>query len=169
MLTEQCYTILGIKPNASIEQVKKAYRKRAKQFHPDKNKAEDAMEKFQLINEAYHTLLKRIEFPEISEEEIIEDYKKYGTSIRNKTYNGNYHPNIHNNNHNDDDYKPNLTTNDKYMYYIFVLIGINMLVIGIKKLFLVKWEGMDNLTGVITSVLFLFIIIYGWNVMKKSK
>lgn len=50
------YDILGVKKGASEEEIKKAYRKKALKFHPDRNKAEDAEEKFKEINEAYQVL-----------------------------------------------------------------------------------------------------------------
>ncbi len=52
------YQILGLTPNATREQIKKAYRRKAKLFHPDINKASDAKEQFILINEAYEFLLR---------------------------------------------------------------------------------------------------------------
>lgn len=47
------YEILGISSNATKEEIKKAYRKLALQYHPDKNKSTDAHERFIEINEAY--------------------------------------------------------------------------------------------------------------------
>ncbi len=47
------YDILGVSKGASADEVKKAYRKLALQWHPDKNKAADANDKFKEINEAY--------------------------------------------------------------------------------------------------------------------
>jgi len=42
--------------NSSSDEVKKAYFKKAKEFHPDVNKNSGAKEKFSEINEAYETL-----------------------------------------------------------------------------------------------------------------
>lgn len=47
------YDILGVSKNASVDEIKKAYRKLALEWHPDRNKAAGANEKFKEINEAY--------------------------------------------------------------------------------------------------------------------
>lgn len=47
------YETLGVNPNADKQTIKKAYRKLALEFHPDRNKSPDAHEKFIEINEAY--------------------------------------------------------------------------------------------------------------------
>lgn len=50
------YEILGVSRNASQEEIKKAYRRLALQWHPDRNKSPEAEEKFKEINEAYEVL-----------------------------------------------------------------------------------------------------------------
>lgn len=50
------YEVLGIDKSASEQEIKKAYRKLAKQYHPDVNKAPDAEAKFKEVNEAYEVL-----------------------------------------------------------------------------------------------------------------
>ena len=50
------YDILGIDKNADETQIKKAYRKLALKFHPDKNKAKSAEEAFKKVNQAFCVL-----------------------------------------------------------------------------------------------------------------
>jgi len=50
------YEVLGVFKNASKDEIKDAYRKLAMQYHPDRNKAPDAEEKFKEISEAYAVL-----------------------------------------------------------------------------------------------------------------
>jgi len=50
------YKILGVARDASPEEIKRAYRRLAKQWHPDVNKSPEAEAKFKEINEAYESL-----------------------------------------------------------------------------------------------------------------
>ena len=50
------YDILGVKPDASEAEIKAAYRKLARQYHPDKNKEAGAEDRFKAINEANEVL-----------------------------------------------------------------------------------------------------------------
>eukprot|EP00043_Microstomoeca_roanoka_P018126 m.192734 g.192734 ORF g.192734 m.192734 type:complete len:384 (-) comp16771_c0_seq16:178-1329(-) len=50
------YDTLGVSPSASDDELKKAYRKLAMKWHPDRNKAPGANEKFQSISQAYDVL-----------------------------------------------------------------------------------------------------------------
>lgn len=64
------YKILGVSRDASEEEIKKAYRRLAFQYHPDRNKDPGAEEKFKEINEAYEVL---------SDPEKRAAYDRFGT------------------------------------------------------------------------------------------
>jgi molecular chaperone DnaJ len=50
------YEILGVEAGASEDEIKRAYRKLAMEYHPDRNRAADAEEKFKELSEAYDVL-----------------------------------------------------------------------------------------------------------------
>ena len=53
---EDYYKTLGVARDAAADEVKRAYRKLAQQWHPDRNKEAEAAEKFSKVNEAYEVL-----------------------------------------------------------------------------------------------------------------
>jgi DnaJ-class molecular chaperone len=57
MATQTPYEVLGVKPDASAEEIRKSYRKLAKQFHPDLNPGKpEAEERFKAVSAAYDLL-----------------------------------------------------------------------------------------------------------------
>jgi DnaJ family protein A protein 2 len=71
------YQRLGLDKKASAEEIKKAYRKLALQFHPDKNPSPDAKQKFQEISQAYEIL---------SDPEKRERYDRFGLDGMNEQH-----------------------------------------------------------------------------------
>ena len=74
------YKILGLKPGATLDQIKKAYRKKARLYHPDLNTRKDAAEIFISVNEAYEYLSekqKKLSDNSISQEEITKAWIRY--------------------------------------------------------------------------------------------
>ena len=63
------YKVLGLAKGAGEDEIKKAYRKLALKFHPDKNKSAGAEERFKEIAEAYEVL---------SDKKKREIYDQYG-------------------------------------------------------------------------------------------
>jgi DnaJ-class molecular chaperone len=51
------YAALGLASSATLADVKKAYRQKAAFYHPDRNDAEDAADKFRRVQEAYDVLV----------------------------------------------------------------------------------------------------------------
>ena len=50
------YEVLGVKRDASADEIKRAYRKLARKYHPDVSKEQDATQRFQELSEAYEVL-----------------------------------------------------------------------------------------------------------------
>jgi len=73
---QDSYEILGISPTATADAIKAAYRKRAAQYHPDKNPSADASLRFREIQEAYEVLsdpARRKAYDEYRQRNLIED------------------------------------------------------------------------------------------------
>nr|XP_047925312.1 dnaJ homolog subfamily B member 12 [Anser cygnoides]XP_047925313.1 dnaJ homolog subfamily B member 12 [Anser cygnoides] len=86
---KQCkdyYEILGVNREASDEDLKKAYRKLALKFHPDKNHAPGATEAFKAIGNAYAVL---------SNPEKRKQYDQYGDEKLNPARHGHSHSDFH--------------------------------------------------------------------------
>jgi curved DNA-binding protein len=71
-MAKSLYTTLGISEKSSPEEIKKAYRKLARKYHPDVNKDEEAIDKFKEINAAYEVL---------SDKQKKDEYDMYGDQM----------------------------------------------------------------------------------------
>jgi molecular chaperone DnaJ len=79
MTKRDYYEVLGLGKNASTEEIKSAYRKLAKQYHPDVSKDKDAEEKFKELSEAYEVLI---------EPSKKATYDKFGHEAADKSFSG---------------------------------------------------------------------------------
>jgi curved DNA-binding protein len=71
-MSKSLYETLGVSENASADEIKRAYRKLARKYHPDINKDPEAEEKFKEINAAYEVL---------SDPEKKRQYDQFGDQI----------------------------------------------------------------------------------------
>ena len=56
MVSTELYDVLGVKSSATAEEIKKAYRKLARELHPDVNPDAKAQERFKKVTAAYEVL-----------------------------------------------------------------------------------------------------------------
>lgn len=70
------YASLGVPPNETADLIKAAYRKKAAQYHPDKNPSPDAAARFREVQEAYEALsdvARRKAYDEYRQRSLIEN------------------------------------------------------------------------------------------------
>ncbi len=74
------YEILGLAVNSSAEDIKKAYRRKARLYHPDINPSPDAKDLFIAITEAYEFLIaynEKLKTDDLAYYQAMEDWRKY--------------------------------------------------------------------------------------------
>ena len=78
------YDILGVSPTAALEEIKTAYRKAARLYHPDKNPSPNAAARFREAQEAYDLLSdagKRQDYDVLRRRNLIDDPLEEATSL----------------------------------------------------------------------------------------
>jgi molecular chaperone DnaJ len=73
------YEVLGVSRNAVQDEIRRAFRKLAFELHPDRNKSDDAADKFKELNEAYEVL---------SDAEKRQNYDRFGHAANDPGMNG---------------------------------------------------------------------------------
>jgi hypothetical protein len=80
MTINDYYNELGLPGNSTVDEIKKAYRKKARLFHPDLNHSPEAKDKFISATEAYEFLLsyhERLQTNEEAYNKAMDDWRKY--------------------------------------------------------------------------------------------
>lgn len=84
MTVTEYYNILGLLPGASVEEIKKAYRSKARLYHPDINPSPEAKDKFINFTEAYDFLItnhNKVKDDEQAYRDAMEDWRKYRQDV----------------------------------------------------------------------------------------
>jgi curved DNA-binding protein CbpA len=87
---ENPYNILGVSPNATLDEIKKAYRSLAMRHHPDRNAHHGSASRFNAIKTAYELLSdpqKRAEYNQSLNNRIIIDPASEALSLWNSLFN----------------------------------------------------------------------------------
>jgi len=170
MLTNY-YFVLGIPYTATEDEIKRAFRAKAKIFHPDINKNVNAKVNFQMLNEAYHILID-------TEKRRAYDYKwqtRYGNSFHNR-FNStqhaektNYYKAYTGSPFIKKDPKIERTSIDIFLFCFLILVGIASVFMGVTQLIYKEWKGVDSLSGLFFGLWILFLLLYGWRYIAKEK
>ncbi|MBA3705003.1 MAG: J domain-containing protein [Bacteroidetes bacterium] len=100
------YKILDIPRNASLEDIKHAYRNRAKVVHPDVNNSPKANEIFVIVKEAYEVLSDehkrylhdiKLNYTDAAKADAERKKQYFGSSVKNDSYTNQHNTNFHHN------------------------------------------------------------------------
>ena len=157
---ESYIQILGINSNASVEEIKRAYRTKAMLLHPDRNGSSDAHEQFVLLQEAYEYLLdlksgKTRSKPHISAAEWQAKQREEARERARRYARMRYEEYIKT-----EDYRVNkaietISDHMKFIFSLSLVIGIPILLFFLFKLLIIRLA-----IGVILLVISLPITIY---------
>lgn len=165
------YQMLGVSRDSSTEQIRRAYRMRAKILHPDTSKKENAKQLFQMLNEAYQVLINpekrrwydfKLKYPSTTgqrpqpQKRPYTDYDSYYRA---------YTQRQQQNRKDDENYWWVRKILDNFLFYFLIVSGVLAIFFGIVQL-------MDNeergAGGVVFGIWFLLLLIYGWNLMHRK-
>jgi hypothetical protein len=165
------YQILGVSRDSSTEEIRRAYRIRAKLLHPDLNKKDNAKQLFQLLNEAYQVLIN-------PDKRRWYDFKlKYPSTTgmrpqpQNRpapSYASYYRAYTQAKQQQKQEEEASWWMRkivDNILFYFLVLSGALAIYFGIVQLLDNEGRGTG---GIVFGVWFLLLLFYGWNLMNKK-
>jgi hypothetical protein len=167
------YQILGISREANLEQIKQAYRSKAKLYHPDINKAPNAKILFQLINEAYQVLINpekkkwydfKQRYPSTTGARPSADNRR---TTNYESYYRAYTRSQQENMKEKESARYRKTVLDHFLFYFLVVAGALAIVFSIIDIFTSKFNS-KTASGLIFGIWFLVIMIWGWNLLSKK-
>lgn len=157
----QYYKILGLQPDATIEQLKKAYRNKARLYHPDLNSRKDAAEIFIAINEAYEYLedyIGRKNGKDESREKLIREWEEYRRAeARKRAYR--HAKAKYSEFKKSKNYRASMVLN-KAQLYINLSVAIFIISMAVIA-YIIKWKMVDEGYDPPTLASFLFLLSIG--------
>jgi curved DNA-binding protein CbpA len=174
------YKILEISRDANTEDIRKAYRNKAKLVHPDVNSSPKANEVFGVVNEAYEVLMdeqKRylhdVQLNQVDSAKADAERKKhyYGSSVKNDSYsNPNFHydwngfKSVYRERTDEDYYK-----RSPFFYNAFfasgIIIGIIIILVTVTGTFNHYWPS----PFILMSICGFILVKEGWRGLRRKK
>ena len=162
------YKILSLPPDANTEQIKKAYKEKALQYHPDINHTEKAVETFQLINQAYQTLLdpeKRRKYDFTIKYHQEPNPLKNDIRYRHPADANYYYRRQHPHQHTQPQKTPkSIRRLNHFIFYSITSILVVGIIYGTIDLF-----NNFRITGLLFSIVSLLLILSGVRIIKKER
>jgi DnaJ domain len=167
------YQILGIPHGANVEQIRQAYRTKAKLYHPDINKSPNAKIIFQLINEAYQVLINpekkkwydfKLRYPSTTggrpqpEQRRTASYESYYRAYTRSQQERREEKEFK---------KYTKTLLDNVLFYFLVFSGVAAIIFSIMDIWYSNIS-QRTISGFVFGFWFLFLLFYGWNAMNKK-
>ncbi len=160
------YKILGVSQSANSEAIKRAYRNKAKTYHPDISSAKISKEQFQLINEAYQVLKdeqKRRLYDHRLKQSYIKQKMNYN-KVRTPYY-GSYAGRpfyaSRSTSSSSGNYKHEKIL-DNILFLFMILVGFYAIGFGVYQLFFTEVEDVNPMAGIISGLIFTFVIVYAY-------
>lgn len=164
------YKILDVSRDATLDEIKQAYRAKAKLVHPDVNDSPKAHELFAIVNEAYEILSDKrkrqlhdvkLNYADATRAEALKKKQYYGNSVKNPHYAPSF-------NYNWKDYQPREKTDFDYFKrspIIYNMFFISGMFLGFLILFTVlfgTYKGFWPFPFVLLAVLGIILVRQGW-------
>lgn len=127
-MNKSYYEILEISQTASTEEIKKAYRKLAFKYHPDRNKEKKTEEIFKIISHAYDVLSnkdKKAKYDIEYKQKLYKEQNQFKYYTTKNQYDTQYNTRYNSNKNND--YLPTLSKWYPFVIILFILIIIDFL------------------------------------------
>lgn len=175
MLTDY-YKILDVSRNAPQDAIRKAYLAKAKKHHPDVSSSIGAKNDFQLINEAYQTLIDpdkrkwydfKLQYPTTTGLYATQRGNPRDAKSRYASYYAAYQRSQNQAAQDKEEHKYIKTYLDKVLFYFLIVCGFLALIFGIIRLLTEKYEGISDLSGIVFGTWFILLLLYGWNKLSK--